>query len=170
MSGMNEKLENYTEELNQMKRDSSSSNIGKESILEKIANKILHLVLFLVISIILFFPYIKFEYTIGNEKTILCYNPISKICITMELIRKTEEKESEFIEYYTIETKGSGFVNILKEEDGNKIFCMNYGGLRTLIFSEKSIKDFVSNDFSVFTVVKNYFSSTQKKRFLEKIS
>lgn len=118
------------------------------------AKFILISILFILIFIIPFFPLNKLEYdTPDGEKIVVCYNSISKICITMELEENYEIKNGEIIKLYEVKRKGAGHINIYKKQSGEKIIYMYYGANSISISSKSTNKN---SDISIFSVVWNY--------------
>lgn len=160
---LNNELDNAQKELQEIRGKSRNHKKGRSTALGLFANKLVLTLFFLLVLVILFFPYNKYEYTIGNEKTIISYNPISKTCVTLELTKEIDDKQKT--EYYKIKTKGSGHINIIKDEKGNKYY-MCYG-LASVSFDEILKKEFITDDINIFTVLKIYFFSSTNDRFLE---
>lgn len=126
--------------------------------LNNLANKVLIFIFINLTLIILFFPYKKLERTIEDEKTIICYNPISKICVTMTLEMKIEFNENEIIEYYELKTKGAGHINIFNTYNKNYTEHTYYVcyGLSSIYLSDNINEDYITDDISPFTIVFGY--------------
>ena len=127
-------------------------------------------IMIFIAAVVIFFPWHKVEYTILNKKTILCYNPISKICVTMELEKETDTRDGVQVEYYEVKTKGSGYVNIFYSRYDDKsgtTFYVDYGN-SSISIDKSVIKEYETDEISSFKVVTNYMFGYLGDEFLQK--
>ena len=166
---MDNELQIISEELRKIDNSTEEWRRGGGS-LGRIMKYLVPAIIIFIAVVIIFFPWKKIEYTILNKKTILCYNPISKICVSMELEKQTETRGNEQVEYYEVISKGSGYVNISYDKNNDKsrkMFFIDYGD-SYISFNEYVIEEYQTYEISPFKVVINYMFGNLGDKFLQK--
>lgn len=166
---MDNELQNISEELRKIDNSTEEWKRGGGS-LGRIMKYLVPAIIIIIAVVIIFFPWKKIEYTILNKKTILCYNPISKICVSMELEKQIETRYNKEVEYYEVVSKGSGYVSISYDknnDESRKMFYIDYG-YSYISFDEYVIEEYQTYEISSFNVIVNYLFGNIGDEFLQK--